>query len=259
MGDLLNGETAVVTGAASGNGRAIALAFAEHGADVVVTDIREDPALGGTPTHKRIEAETTARTTYVECDVTRREEVEAAVEAAEAFGGVSVMVNNVGESERDYEFADVPDDEYDRILDLNLRSAYLGAQIAGRRMVDRGGGSIINMSSVDGIRGEAAVPIYSASKGGVRLLTYSLAGYFGDDGVRVNSIHPGLIKTAPTTDDDGELRADLEEKFVRQTALGRAGMPEEVAKAAVFLASDLASYVTGESLVVDGGFVSTNL
>jgi NAD(P)-dependent dehydrogenase (short-subunit alcohol dehydrogenase family) len=95
MSDLLNGETAVVTGAASGNGRAIALAFAEHGADVVVTDLREKPVFGGIPTHEWIEAETSARTTHVECDAIRREEVEAAVEAAEAFGGVSVMVDDL--------------------------------------------------------------------------------------------------------------------------------------------------------------------
>lgn len=259
MGDLLDGETAVVTGAASGNGRAIALEFAEHGADVVVADIREEPALASTPTHEKIEAETSARATFIECDATNRGDVQAAVDAGDDFGGISIMVNNVGQSERGYEFADLPDDEYSRIMDINLRSAYLGSQIAGKRMTEHGSGCIINMSSVDGIRGESDVPIYSASKGGVRLLTYSLAGYYGDDGIRVNSIHPGIIETDPTTDDDGSLRDDLDEKFLPQTALGRAGDPDEVGKAAVFLASDLASYVTGESLVVDGGFVSTNL
>jgi len=152
------------------------LAFAEHGADVIVADIREEPALENTPTHEKIEAETSAQAAYVECDATRRDDVEAAVDAAEVVGGIDIMVNNVGQSERDFDFLDLPDEEYERIMDLNLRSAYLGSQIAGRRMVERGEGCIINMSSVDGIQGESAVPIYSASKGGIRLLTYSLAG-----------------------------------------------------------------------------------
>lgn len=261
MSDLLAGKAAVVTGASSGNGRAIALAFAEHGADVVVADIREEPAMADTPTHDVVEAtdEWDARATFVECDATDRGDVERAVAAADAFGGVDVMVNNVGESERDYAFDELPDEEYDRIMDLNLRSAYLGSQLAGRRLREQGSGCIINMSSVDGIRGEAVVPIYSASKGAVTLLTYSLAGHYGPDGVRVNALHPGLIQTAPTSTDDGDLRPDLEAKFVPDTPLGRAGQPEEVGNAAVFLASDLASYVTGTSLVVDGGFTTANL
>lgn len=259
MRPLLDDKTAVVTGSSRGIGRAISQTFAAHGADVVVADIQPEPALGDRRTHVAIEEDTDARATFVETDATDRADIRSAIEAAETFGGVDVMVNNVGESERDVDFLEVPDDEFDRIVNLNLRSCFLGSQLAAREMRAGDGGCIINTSSVDGIVGEAAVPIYSAGKGGVRLLTYSLAGRLGADGIRVNAIHPGLVKTNPTTDDDGELRADLAEKFLPETPLGRAAEPTDIGKAAVFLASDLASYVTGASLVVDGGFVNTNL
>lgn len=259
MTQLLDSKVAVVTGASRGIGRAISLQFATHGADVVVADVEEEPALAETPTHVAIAEQTDARATFVRTDATDRDDVAAAIASAEEYGGLDVMVNNVGESERDFDFLDLPDEEYDRIVDLNLRSCVIGSQLAARELRSQGGGCIINLSSVDGIVGEAAVPIYSAGKGGVRLLTYSLAGKFGDDGVRVNAIHPGIVRTDPTTDDDGDLQEALAEKFLPETALNRAADPAEIGKAAVFLASDLASYVTGASLVVDGGFVNTNL
>jgi NAD(P)-dependent dehydrogenase (short-subunit alcohol dehydrogenase family) len=259
MSSLLDGKTAVVTGASRGIGRAISLQFANHGADVVVADIQEQPALAERPTHIAIEESTDASSAFVETDATEKSDIVTAVEAADDFGGLDVMVNNVGQSERDFDFVDLPEEEYDRIMDLNLRSCFLGSQVAAQEMRSGGGGCIINLSSVDGIRGESAVPIYSAGKGGVRLLTYALAGRFGTDGIRVNAIHPGLVKTDPVTDDDGNLREDLIEKFLPQTALERAAEPTEIGKAATFLASDLASYVTGSSLVVDGGFTNTNL
>lgn len=259
MSSLLDGKTAVVTGAARGIGRAISLQFAEHGANVIVADVQDEPALAETPTHEVIEDATDGAAAFLETDATDADDLAAAVDAASEFGGLDVMVNNVGQSERDVDFIDMPEAEFDRIMDLNLRSCFLGSQAAAREMRESGGGCIINLSSVDGIRGEAAVPIYSAGKGGVRLLTYSLAGRFGTDGIRVNAIHPGLVKTDPVTDDDGNLLPDVESSFLPQTALDRAAEPTEIGKAAVFLASDLASYVTGSSLVVDGGFTNTNL
>ena len=260
MGDrLLEDRTAVVTGAASGNGRAIALAYAERGADVVVADVDPTPREGGTPTHERIRADTDSSAGFVECDATRRVNVATALEAAQEFGGVDVMVNNVGGSEHGTDFLDIADDAYRQYVDLNLRSAFLGSQLAGRRFRARSeaAGCIVNVSSVNGLLGDADAPIYTAAKGGVRLLTYALAARLGEYGVRVNAIHPGLIRTGSTVDDEGEVYAPISDTFVDRTPLQRAGQPDEVADVAVFLASDLASFVTGTSIVVDGGFSSS--
>ena len=256
---LLEDRTAVVTGAASGNGRAIALAYAERGADVVVADLVPTPRDGGTPTHERIRADTDSSAGFVECDATRRVDMTTALEAAQEFGGVDVMVNNVGGSEHGTDFLDMDDDEYRQYVDLNLRSAFLGSQLAGCRFRARreAGGCIVNISSVNGLLGDADAPIYTAAKGGVRLLTYALAARLGEYGVRVNAIHPGLIRTGSTVDDEGEVYAPISDTFVDRTPLQRAGHPDEVADVAVFLASDLASFVTGTSIVVDGGFSSS--
>jgi NAD(P)-dependent dehydrogenase (short-subunit alcohol dehydrogenase family) len=253
---LLADSTAVVTGGASGNGRAIAMAFAEHGADVVVADMRRDPRAGGTPTDERIETETDARATFVDCDVSDRDDCAAAVDAADAFGGVDVMVNNAGVI-RETPFLEVTEDELDGVLDVNLKGVFFGAQAAAEVMIERGEGCIINLSSVAGIRGAANNTTYCASKGGVRLLTYSLAAELGPEGVRVNAIHPGYIETAMLTDDVPLIGTDAQAALEEQVPQDRLGQPEDVAGAAVYLASDLADYVNGESLVVDGGNVST--
>ncbi|WP_276258910.1 SDR family oxidoreductase [Haloglomus litoreum] len=253
---LLTDSTAVVTGGASGNGRAIAMAFAEHGADVVVADLQREPRTGGDPTDERIVAETDARATFVECDVSDRDDCRAAVDAAEAFGGVDVMVNNAGIL-RETPFLEVTEDELDEVLGVNLEGVFFGAQAAAEVMVERGEGRIINLSSVAGIEGAANNSTYCASKGGVRLLTYSLAAELGPEGVRVNAIHPGYIQTAMLTEDVPLVGTDAQATLEERIPQGRLGTPEDVAGAAVYLASDLAGYVNGESLVVDGGNVST--
>ncbi|MFC6976536.1 SDR family oxidoreductase [Halomicroarcula sp. GCM10025709] len=251
---LLDGRVAVVTGGSSGIGRGIAREFADYGADaVVVADIREGPKEDGTPTHELIRAETDADATFVDCDVTDRADLAAAMDAADEFGGVSVMVNNAGIWQPE-EFLDVSDDDYERTMDINLKGAYVGAQLAAERMLDGDGGSIINISSIAGLFGNGNWPTYSASKGGLTMLTYSLAHRFGSEGIRVNAIHPGGIETMIGGDSGGD--PDQAEAFTQQVPLGRYGQPEDIGRAAVFLASDLASYVTGESLVVDGGWTS---
>ena len=254
---MLHNDTAVITGAASGNGRAIARRFAEEGADIVVADIREEPRQGGTPTHELVADKYDVGAAFVETDVTDTDDLDAAVEAAEQFGGIDHMVNNAGVF-RSEEFLEVTEAEYEFLMDINVRGVFFGAQAAARRLVDNGGGTIINISSVAGLEGSADHVTYTASKGAVRLLTYSLAAKLGPDGVRVNAIHPGLIETAMTTDDVPIFGTEAEEQFLQMVPSGRGGTPEDVADAALYLASDLSDYVNGESLVVDGGMSSSS-
>jgi NAD(P)-dependent dehydrogenase (short-subunit alcohol dehydrogenase family) len=255
---LLESKTAVVTGGSSGIGRGIARGFAEHGAEaVVVADVREEPKEGGLPTHELLEEETDTSSVYVECDVTSRSDLTETVEAAEAAGGIDIMVNNAGIWHAE-DFFEVTEDEYQRMMDINLKGAYFGSQIAAEHLVGNDdGGAIINISSIAGLFGNGDWPTYSASKGGLTMLTYSLAHKLGEHGIRVNAIHPGGIQTmisGETT--DPEAAAEQAQQFTQMVPLGRYGQPDDIAGAATFLASDLAAYVTGESLVVDGGWTS---
>jgi len=251
---LLPDHTAVITGAASGNGREMGKLFAEHGADVIVADIREDPRSGGTPTHEWIEAETDASATYVDCDVTSREDIRAAVDAADEYGGIDIMINNAGIF-WEQDLFEVTEEDYQRMMDINAKAVFFGSQVAAERLVEQGeGGSIINQSSYAGLRGAGGFTNYCISKGGVRLLTYALADELAQDGIRVNTLHPGIIDTQMNREDVELVTTGA---FLEDIPLGRYGDPEEVAKAALFLASDLASYVTGESLYVDGGLATS--
>lgn len=256
MKSLLENDVAVVTGAASGNGRAISLALAEHGADVVVSDVRRRPRGGGRPTHETINQETDSEATYVECDVTSSEDIERAVRAADQFGGLTIMVNNAGVTEQ-IDFLSIDRDGYDRIMETNVWGTFAGAQLAAERMIAQSTeGSIITMSSIIGFTGRGDGVTYSTSKGAVRLMTYAMADALGSHGIRVNAVHPGLIRTAMSTDDVEVIGTDAEERYKQQSALGRVGQPEDVAGAVVYLASPLADFVTGESIIVDGGLVN---
>lgn len=255
MGELLANQAAVVTGASSGIGRGIARTYAEHGADVVVADIRADPREGGTPTHELVSEETDSRATFVECDVSELDDLEAAAEAADELGGLDVWVNNAGVF-RNEAFLDVTRDEFADLMRVNVLGSFFGAQVAARRMVDReDGGRIVNVSSIAGILGNGGYVTYCVSKGAVRLLTYALAHRLGPEGVRVNAIHPGGVETAMM--EDSAMTDEEREAFVQQIPSRRLGGPDDVADAALFLASDLSSYVNGESLIVDGGYTNT--
>src|SRR6056297_2431851 len=251
MSERLQGKTALVTGGSSGNGRAIARRFAEEGANITVADVREDPRMGGEPTHDLIESEG-GNAQYVHCDVSSIEDLHAAVDATvEAFGSLDVMVNNAG-VERQKPLGEVTDEDYEWLMDINLKGVFFGSQAAVEVMREQeDGGSIINMSSIGGIRGLENSSLYCTSKGGVTNLTRQLAVEHGEADIRVNALNPGFIETAMTME-DGETAGGI----LEQTPLGRAGQPDEVADAALFLASDESSFVTGHNLVMDGGFTA---
>jgi len=258
MTQLLEGKTAVVTGAASGNGRGISTQMAAHGADVVVADIREEPRLGGTPTHEKIEADTDVSALFVECDVTDLDDLEAAVGAADEFGGIDIMVNNAGIVLDPSLLVDASIEEYRELMSINLDGVYFGTQKAAQKMIEQGtGGSIVNMSSTAGFVGQQMSTGYSATKGGVRLFSYAAAAELGEHDIRVNVIHPDVVETAMTIEDWGFIGTDLGEQTKEQVPLGKFAQPEDVGNVAVFLASDLAGHVTAESILIDGGRTNT--
>lgn len=253
----LTDSVAVVTGGASGNGREMCKTFAEHGADVIVADLREDPRKGGEPTHELL-SDMGAQSAFVECDVTERSDLVDAVEAADEFGGVDIMVNNAGIF-RGEEFLDVRESQLQEFLDVNVKGVFFGSQVAAERMLEDDGGSIINMSSIGAVRALGAYTSYDLTKGAVLSLTYSLADRFGSEGIRVNAIMPGLIDTAMTNEDVPIVGTERGDAYARESIpMDRFGEPEEIADAALFLASDQSSYVNGESIVVDGGIMHTN-
>jgi NAD(P)-dependent dehydrogenase (short-subunit alcohol dehydrogenase family) len=250
---LLTDKTAVVTGAASGNGRAIAEMFADHGAAIVVADIQTEPRQGGTPTHELIN-EQGGEAAFVECDVTEYDDCVTAVEEAEEFGGVDIMVNNAGIVGPQVPLVELDFDEYQSLMNINLTGVFHGSKAAALKMIEHGdGGSIINMSSVAGMNGYGGITPYSAAKGGTRLFSYALANELGPDGIRVNAVHPGVIETAMTVEDQPIVGTDEGEQLEQVIPLRRFGEPDDVAGVCTFLASDLSSYVSAESIVVDGG------
>lgn len=240
MTGRLAGKIALVSGGARGMGASHVRALADEGARVVFGDILDAE---GAAVAKGVGA--AAR--YVHLDVTEPGDWEKAVATAvDEFGGVDILVNNAGilnvGTIEDYELS-----EWHRILDINLTGVFLGIRAVVKPMKQAGGGSIINISSIEGMAGTIASHGYTATKFAVRGLTKSAALELGPSGIRVNSIHPGLIKTPMTewVPDD-----------VFQTALGRAAEPSEVSNLVVYLAGDGSSYSTGSEFVVDGGCVA---
>lgn len=254
MSKLLENKVVIVTGAASGIGRAIAISAAKHGARaVLVSDIAELPREGGTPTTQEIETLGVA-TRFIRSDVSKKAEVDALVEAAAAYGGVDVMVANAGIT-LPGDGADVNEDAYRRLMSVNLDGTLFSAQAAARQMKANGKeGSIVLMASMGGIVGAGMTVAYSTSKGGVVLMAKSLADALGPDGIRVNAVAPGTIDTHLLRNSPGI--AEAAEGFRQRTPLRRLGKPSEIGDAVVWLGSDMSSYVTGISLIVDGGLLS---
>ena len=255
MSSLLAGKTAVVTGGASGIGRGIALELASHGTDIVVADLRKSPQTPDTaPTMEAIDDRTDSRSRFVECDVTEYDDLVDAVDAAEEFGGINVMVNNAGVV-HPVDFFDTTDEDFETLVDVILKGTYFGCQAAGERMLEGGGGSIINVASTAADQGfvEPGSLLYCAAKGGVKSLTFAIAELLGPD-VRANAIQPGFTdETGLAENQDAELAAAR----ATETSMGRLARPEDLGNVSVFLASELSSYVTAESIFVDGGWVNT--
>ena len=251
----LEGKVAIVTGSASGIGRATALALAREGASVVVADV---DIAGADETVQQIEA-SGGRSTSCLVDVSDEAQVRAMMECAvDHFGGIDVLHNNAAAIGRrsagvDVDVAELELDVWERTMAVNLRGVMLGCKHAIPRMLERGGGSIINTSSGGADRGGLANPAYATSKGGVNTLTLYVAAQYGKRRIRCNAISPGLILSHPIEEYGGERSLAILEAHHMTPRLGR---PEDVAHAVVYLASDESEFVTGHILRVDGGIIS---
>jgi NAD(P)-dependent dehydrogenase (short-subunit alcohol dehydrogenase family) len=248
----LEDRTAIVTGGASGLGRAIALAYAREGARVVVVDRDQDGA-------QAVLADITAlgrMALAVQADVARAADVEAAVgHALDAFGRLDVLVNSAGVS-TNRPFLETTEHDFERVIQTDLKGTFFFGQAVARRMVQQGGGSIVNVASQSGavyVRGLSAE--YHAAKAAVIHLTRVMAVELGSHGVRVNAIAPGLVLT-PLTQPRWDSLPAMREYHLGKLPLGRVGQPGDIVGPAVFLASDESAYVTGHTLFVDGGFAA---
>ena len=243
----LKGKTAVVTGASKGIGAGIALALAKEGANVVVNYARakDDAEKVATEINQN-----GSKAITVQADVSKKADVDKLfAETTKAFGKVDILVNNAGV----YEFAPLPEiteDSYHRMFDLNVLGTLLSTQAAVKSMPS--GGSIINLSSVASLTPPPAGSVYSATKGAVDVITRSLAQELGPQKIRVNSLAPGLVET-PGTRVAGTSEGEFRQLAVSRTPLGRVGDTDDIAKVAVFLASDDSGWITGEVLPVGGG------
>ena len=247
-------KVAIITGGASGMGAATARLFAAEGASVVVTDIQV--ALGEAVVRSIVETGGTAE--FLRADMGRHAEIKAMVDfAVQRFGRLDVLVNNAAVESGKTE-VDTSEEEWDHIMDINVKGVFLATKYAVPAMKRTGGGSIINISSAYGIVGSPGFAAYHASKGAVRLLTKSTAVTHARDGIRANSIHPGaidtpLLRTAMNACIDPR---EMETRVKDSTPIGRLGQPDEVAYGCLFLASDESKFIIGAELSIDGGMVA---
>jgi NAD(P)-dependent dehydrogenase (short-subunit alcohol dehydrogenase family) len=249
-------DTVIVTGGSSGIGRGIALAFGDAGATVVNADIQSEPkdVDTETPTHESIE-ENGGTAEYVETDVSDPGDLAAVVEAARAYGGVDVMVNNAGVY-ANQPLRETTSEEFETLYQVNARGTFFGCKVAANDMIDRGEpGAIVNTASISSNVAQFGQVLYDSTKGAVRMITRGAALELAEHGIRVNAVAPGAIATEFFSGWTEEAIQGAErDDFIKEVPLGRAGYPEDVADGALFLASDAAGYTTGELLSVDGGW-----
>jgi glucose 1-dehydrogenase len=247
----LQGKVAIVTGAATGIGQAIAVAFAQAGASVVVDYVGD--ASAAQETLSKIKA-VNGKSIAVAADVSKSEDANTLVQRAVAeFGKLDILVNNAG-IEKKIAFVDYPLDEWQKILAVNLTGAFLCAQAAARQMIQQGnGGRIINISSIHEDLPMVMNAAYSTSKGGLRMLMRTIAVELAPHQITVNNIGPGAIFTP--IDKETEENKQLNDQILAEIPLNRWGKPEEVANLATYLASDEASYITGSTHFIDGGML----
>jgi NAD(P)-dependent dehydrogenase (short-subunit alcohol dehydrogenase family) len=252
MTGRLEGKVALVTGGSSGIGRASAQALAEEGAKVVVADVAVE---GGEETVGMIQ-EGGGEAIFVRADVSKGAEVEAMVnKAVETWGRLDCAHNNAGIAEPRVLTADLAEETWDRIINVNLKGMWLCLKYEILQMLKQGGGAIVNTSSVIGLVAVRHQPAYIASKHGVVGLTKAAALEYARAGIRVNAVCPAAIRT-PALEWFIRENPQVEEQLIAQNPMGRLGTPEEVAAAVVWLCSDAASYITGHSMVVDGGVIA---
>lgn len=248
-----NGEfvekVAFVTGAASGIGRAAALAFAREGASVVVADVSDQ---GSQDTVRMIE-ERGGRALALRCDVTRPEDINAALNrTVETFGRLDFAFNNAGIEQPVTATAEITDETWRRIIDVNLQGVFLCMKYQIPIMLGQGTGAIVNTSSGAGVKGFAGQAAYAAAKHGVLGLTKSAALDYASHGIRINAVCPGIIHT-PMMDRFAHGTFEGRERVIAQEPIGRMGTPQEIAEAVVWLCSDAAAFMVGHAMVIDGG------
>ncbi|CAM3792776.1 SDR family NAD(P)-dependent oxidoreductase [Mesobacillus thioparans] len=244
----LANKTAIITGGASGIGRSAAMIFAKEGAKVAIADLNIE---GGRETVKLIE-EQGGTAFFYEINVSDSRQMKNLISATvDCYGQLDILFNNAGIGHPDVKSVDLDEEEWDRIIDINLKGVFLGIKHAVPQLKKSGGGAFINTSSLLGLKGQKYLAAYNASKAGVVLLTKNAALEYGRDNIRVNAIAPGVIDTQII---EGWKNDEKKWPIIsRANALGRIGTPEEVANAVLFLASDEASFITGATLSVDGG------
>lgn len=247
---LLEGKTAIVTGAARGIGKAIALKFAQEGANIAFTDLvlNDDMAAGMEATRKEIESVGVRCLAYAGNAADFAETEEVVKKIKEDFGSIDILVNNAGIT-KDGLMLRMSEQQWDAVINVNLKSAFNFIHACIPFMMRQRGGSIINMASVVGVHGNAGQANYAASKAGLIALAKSVGQEMGPKGIRANAIAPGFIETAMTA----ALPEEVRQEWAKKIPLRRAGQVEDIANTALYLASDLSSYVSGQVIQVDGG------